>query len=144
MGRTGSSPTDERRPRRMPLRAASIPSGSHDVSILIDVGAGVGRYRGSQPRAKTSMIIMRAPQRGQMQGGTRGSSGVAACSSSASTTRGIARHRRSFSIRRAHAVVLSIDEKSEIQALDRIQPGLPIKPGRCQTMTQDYNSSEPP
>src|SRR6202022_1079926 len=38
----------------------------------------------------------------------------------------------------AHAVVLSIDEKSQIQALDRTQPGLPIKPGRCQTMTHDY------
>jgi len=34
--------------------------------------------------------------------------------------------------------VLSIDEKSQIQALDRTQPGLPIKPGRCQTMTHDY------
>ena len=38
----------------------------------------------------------------------------------------------------AHAVVLSIDEKSQIQALYRTQPGLPIKPGRCQTMTHDY------
>jgi hypothetical protein len=38
----------------------------------------------------------------------------------------------------AHAVVLSLDEKSHIQALDRTQPGLPIKPGRCQTMTHDY------
>ena len=38
----------------------------------------------------------------------------------------------------AHAVVLSIDEKSQIQALDRTQPGLPIKKGRCQTMTHDY------
>ena len=38
----------------------------------------------------------------------------------------------------AHAVVLSIDEKSQIQALDRTQPGLPIKRGRCQTMTHDY------
>ena len=38
----------------------------------------------------------------------------------------------------AHAVVLSIDEKSQIQALDRTQPGLPTKPGRCQTMTHDY------
>jgi transposase len=37
-----------------------------------------------------------------------------------------------------HAVVLSIDEKSQIQALDRTQPGLPIKPGRCQTLTHDY------
>jgi hypothetical protein len=37
-----------------------------------------------------------------------------------------------------HAVVLSLDEKSQIQALDRTQPGLPIKPGRCQTMTHDY------
>ena len=38
----------------------------------------------------------------------------------------------------AHTVVLSIDEKSQIQALDRTQPGLPIKPGRCGTMTHDY------
>jgi len=36
-----------------------------------------------------------------------------------------------------HAVVLSIDEKSQIQALDRTQPGLPLKPGRCATMTHD-------
>src|SRR6201981_3209 len=38
----------------------------------------------------------------------------------------------------AHAVVLSLDEKSQIQALDRTQPGLPIKPGKCGTMTHDY------
>jgi transposase len=38
----------------------------------------------------------------------------------------------------AHAVVLSVDEKSQIQALDRTQPGLPLKPGRCGTMTHDY------
>src|SRR5438477_110282 len=38
----------------------------------------------------------------------------------------------------AHAVVLSIDEKSQIQALDRTQPGLPMKRGRCGTMTHDY------
>lgn len=38
----------------------------------------------------------------------------------------------------AHAVVLSVDEKSQIQALDRTQPGLPMKPGRLGTMTHDY------
>ena len=38
----------------------------------------------------------------------------------------------------AHAVVLSVDEKSQIQALDRTQPGLPIKPGKAGTMTFDY------
>jgi transposase len=38
----------------------------------------------------------------------------------------------------AHAVVVSIDEKSQIQALDRTQPGLPLKPGKCATMTHDY------
>jgi len=37
-----------------------------------------------------------------------------------------------------HTVVLSIDEKSQIQALDRTQPGLPLKPGKCGTMTHDY------
>jgi len=36
------------------------------------------------------------------------------------------------------AVVLSLDEKSQIQALDRTQPGLPLKPGRAGTMTHDY------
>ena len=38
----------------------------------------------------------------------------------------------------AHAVVLSVDEKSQIQALDRTQPGLPMKKGRLGTMTHDY------
>jgi transposase len=38
----------------------------------------------------------------------------------------------------AHAVVLSLDEKSQIQALDRTQPGLPLKKGRARTMTHDY------
>jgi hypothetical protein len=37
-----------------------------------------------------------------------------------------------------HAIVLRVDEKSQIQALDRTQPGLPIKKGRCGTMTHDY------
>jgi len=36
------------------------------------------------------------------------------------------------------AVVLCVDEKSQVQALDRTQPGLPMKKGRCQTMTHDY------
>ena len=37
-----------------------------------------------------------------------------------------------------HAVVFSCDEKSQIQALDRTQPGLPIQRGRAATMTHDY------
>lgn len=37
-----------------------------------------------------------------------------------------------------HAIVLSVDEKSQIQALDRTQPGLPLKKGRAGTMTHDY------
>lgn len=37
-----------------------------------------------------------------------------------------------------HALVLCCDEKSQIQALDRTQPGLPLKKGRAQTMTHDY------
>ena len=38
----------------------------------------------------------------------------------------------------AHAIVLSVDEKSQIQALDRTKPGLPLKKGRAGTMTHDY------
>ena len=36
------------------------------------------------------------------------------------------------------AIVFSVDEKSQIQALDRTQPGLPMKPGKNGTMTHDY------
>jgi transposase len=36
------------------------------------------------------------------------------------------------------ALILCVDEKSQIQALDRTQPGLPMKKGRCGTMTHDY------
>lgn len=38
----------------------------------------------------------------------------------------------------AYAIVLSLDEKSQIQALDRTQPGLPLKPGKSGTRTHDY------
>jgi hypothetical protein len=37
-----------------------------------------------------------------------------------------------------HALVFCCDKKSQIQALDRTQPGLPMKRGRGQTMTHDY------
>ena len=47
-------------------------SPAHDVSTL----PGVGRHLGWQPRAKTSMTIMRAPQRGHGQGATLGASGA--------------------------------------------------------------------
>src|SRR6185437_16085077 len=50
-------------------REAARPTGglAHDVSIL----PGVGRHLGSQPRANTSITIMRAPQHGHGQGSTR-------------------------------------------------------------------------
>jgi transposase len=38
----------------------------------------------------------------------------------------------------AHEIVLSFNEKSQIQALDRTQPGLPLKPSKCGIMTHDY------
>ena len=44
----------------------------------------------------------------------------------------------------AHAIVLSVDEKSHIQALGRTQPGLPLKRGRAGTMIPDYRATEPP
>ncbi len=42
-----------------------------------------------------------------------------------------------------HALVLSVDEKCQIQALDRTQPDLPLKKGRCGTMTHDYKRHGP-
>jgi len=41
------------------------------------------------------------------------------------------------------ALVLCVDEKSQIQALDRTQPGLPLKKGRCGTMTHDTSAMAP-
>jgi transposase len=43
----------------------------------------------------------------------------------------------------AHAIVLSVNEKSQIQALDRTQPGLPLRRGRGATMTHDYKRNGP-
>ena len=43
----------------------------------------------------------------------------------------------------AHAIVLSVDEKSQIQAFDRTQPSLPMKKGRMGTMTHDYKLTCP-
>jgi transposase len=44
----------------------------------------------------------------------------------------------------AHAIVLSADEKPQIQALDRTQPGLPVTKGRCATMTQTASATARP
>ena len=44
----------------------------------------------------------------------------------------------------AHAIVLSPDEKSQLQALDRTQPGLPLKRGRAGTMTHVTSATAPP
>ena len=54
----------------------------HEVSILIASGAGVGRWLGSQPRVKLSMMIIRPPQQGHGRGSMRGwsASGVASVS----------------------------------------------------------------
>lgn len=41
----------------------------------------------------------------------------------------------------AHVLVLNIDEKAQIQILDRTQPGLPLKKGRCAAMTHDYKDN---
>src|ERR1700739_59311 len=60
-------------PAHVREEGAAIAGGlSHDVSILF----GVGRHFGSQPGAKVSMTIMRAPQRGHGHGSTRGVSRV--------------------------------------------------------------------
>jgi len=54
-------------------KAAALTGGlGHDVSLAV----GVGRHLGSQPRAKTSMTIMRAPQCGHGLRSARGASGV--------------------------------------------------------------------
>jgi len=53
-------------------KAAGGGGVAHDVSNPL----GVGRHLGSQPRANTSITIMRAPQRGHGQGSTRGASGA--------------------------------------------------------------------
>jgi hypothetical protein len=60
-------------PAHLNGKFAALTGGlAHDASIL----PGVGRHLGSQPRAKTSITIMRAPQCGHGQGSTRGVSGV--------------------------------------------------------------------
>lgn len=51
------------------------------------------------------------------------------------------RDRRALSRSPDRAVVLCVDEKSQIQALDRTQPGLPLKKGLAETMTHDYKGA---
>ena len=55
-----------------------------------------------------------------------------------SAVRGKGHYRRLYMRRPDHALMLCVDEKSQIQALDRTQPGLPLKKGRAATMTHDY------
>src|SRR5215470_14942453 len=74
-------------PARRNGKVATLTVGpSHDVSTLL----GIGRQLGSQARANTSIMIMRAPQRGHGQGSTRRASGVISgcfCGSAGGTLR---------------------------------------------------------
>ncbi len=70
IGSRGIAASEE--PAQRDGKAAHGESLAHDVSNPL----GAGRRLGSQPRAKTSMTIMRAPQRGHGQGAARGASGV--------------------------------------------------------------------
>src|SRR5229473_1982884 len=84
-------------------KVATLTVGlSHDVSTLL----GIGRHLGSQPRANTSITIMRAPQRGHGQGSTRRASSVISgcfCGSAGGTIWSSARAVAMFSARLALA-----------------------------------------
>src|SRR5216683_700645 len=68
-GLEGGCNTERMRPAHRNGEVATLTEGlAHDVSILL----GIGRHLGSQPRANTSITIMRPPQRAQGQGSTRG------------------------------------------------------------------------
>ena len=87
-------------PARRNRKVARLTVLSHDVSTVL----GIGRQRGSQPRANTSITIMRAPQRGHGQGGR--ASGVISgcfCGSAGGTIWSSARAVAMFSARLALA-----------------------------------------
>ena len=90
-------------PARRNGRVATLTVGlGHDVSNVL----GIGRQRGSQPRANTSITIIRAPQRGHGQGSTRRASGVISgcfCGSAGGTIWSSARAVAMFSARLALA-----------------------------------------
>jgi transposase len=124
--------------------------------------------RGRKPRYRAAKVeaIIRTTQKQKPAGQTHWSRRTlaAAVGVSASTvhriweTHGLAPHRvKTFKVSRdprfvekltdvvglylnppERAIVLCVDEKSQIQALQRTQPGLPLKKGRCGTLTHDY------
>ena len=113
-------------------------------------------------RAEVVRLTTQSTPEAATQWSTRSMAAVAGCSDSTIqriwTTHGLKPHRvRQFKVSRdprfvekledivglylsppAHALVLCCDEKSQVQALDRTQPGLPMKKGRAATMTHDY------
>ena len=128
---------DKTRPSRIP----PLPAGVHERTVALTLGdpPGEATHWTAPMMAKTAAISVSSVQR-------------------IWRAHGLQPHRvRQFKLSRdpdfvpklrdivglyvdppAHAVVLSVDEKSQIQALDRTQPGLPMKPGRCGTTTHDY------
>ena len=90
-------------PARRNRKGGTLTVGlGHDVSTVL----GIGRQLGSQPRAKTSITIMRAPQREHGHGSTRRASGVmsgCSCGSAGGTISSSARAVAMFSARLALA-----------------------------------------
>ena len=116
-----------RRHRRARRRADAERSAGRDDPLD---GGGDGQAAGSaSPRCSAS---------GARMGSSRIGCGSSSCRATRNSSPSCATSSGSMSIRRRTRSCSASTRNSQIQALDRTQPGLPLKPGRCGTMTHDY------
>jgi Homeodomain-like domain len=123
-----------RKPGKKPLPAATVQDV---VGLALGPPPGDATHWTGRMLAKAAGVSLRSVQR--ILEATNSRRTASACSS----CRPIRNSRRSSRMWSASTsirppVVLSVDEKSQIQALDHTQQGLPMKPGRAGTMTHDY------
>jgi hypothetical protein len=84
-------------------------------------------HSATEDECKANFIVIETPSRGNLQAQPR-----------SAVYRETGGHHRLVPPSTQHALVLAADEKSQIQALQRTQPSLPLKSGRGQSMTHDY------
>ena len=126
---------DKTRPSRIPKLDPSV--AERVVALTMEEPPHEATHWTSGPNRPAS-ALRRCSASGRLTGCSRIASASSICPRTPRSSTSCATSSGSMSIRRPTPSCFSVDEKSQIQALDRTQPGLPLKKGRAGTMTHDY------
>ena len=129
---------DKTRPSRIPPLDPAVAERVVALTMEPPPGETTHWTGAAMAEAAGVSVTLGAAHLARRTGCSRIASGSSSCPMIPSSSTSCATWSGSMSIRRRTPSCCRVDEKSQIQALDRTQPGLPMKKGRAGTMTHDY------